>query len=145
MQRRHRTGHCKRRFPPRDSPGAFPRLGVVGDAREVPAQLDHGGQLALLLEHTTDGGGFGFGDTEHEPACTGIGATGKRQPSGRPRKADPGTAWRWQTGANPADPATFWHPSRVTWSVRASTGQSEHPQVNKAHNTGLNTFNSSST
>ena len=40
-----------------------PCLGVVGDAREQPAHLDGGRQLALLLVGGTDRGGIGFLET----------------------------------------------------------------------------------
>jgi hypothetical protein len=47
------------------SPGALPRLRVVRDAGEKPAQLDGGRELAALLEDGADCCSLCFGDGEH--------------------------------------------------------------------------------
>ena len=52
----------RQRLPGGDSARTFLRLRSVGHAREQPAELDRGGELAALLECGTDGGGLGFGD-----------------------------------------------------------------------------------
>ena len=46
-------------------PGALPRLRVVGDAGEPPAQLDRSRELATLLIDGADLSGFCLGDDEH--------------------------------------------------------------------------------
>ena len=40
-------------------------MGVVGDAWEPASQLDHGRQLAALIESGADRGGIFLGDDEH--------------------------------------------------------------------------------
>ncbi len=40
-------------------------MGIVGDAREPASQLDHGRQLAVLIESGADRGGIFLGDHEH--------------------------------------------------------------------------------
>ena len=52
-------------FHASDGAPAHPRLGVIGDAREQPAQLDRRSELAAPVERGTGGGGFGLGDGEH--------------------------------------------------------------------------------
>jgi hypothetical protein len=42
------------------------RLLIVPDAREQPAQLDRGRQLAALIEGGSDRGGLSLGDDEHQ-------------------------------------------------------------------------------
>jgi hypothetical protein len=56
--------------PPGDAPGARPRVRVVGDSWEPPAQLDNGRQLSLFIEDGTDRGGIGFGDDKHPQSMT---------------------------------------------------------------------------
>jgi hypothetical protein len=46
-------------LPTSDRPYAGPRLLVVLDEREIPAQLDHGRQLAALVERPADRGAPG--------------------------------------------------------------------------------------
>jgi len=60
-------GLCWRghRPPSRNDPHAFPPSDVVGDEREMPPQFDDRGQLAFLVEGTTDRLGGNFIDTEH--------------------------------------------------------------------------------
>jgi hypothetical protein len=53
------------RPPSRNDPHAFPPSGVVGDEREMPPQFDDRGQLAFLVESTTNRLGGNFIDTEH--------------------------------------------------------------------------------
>ena len=52
-------GHGQRR-PASDGPGAGPRVGVIGDAGEQPAQFDSGRQLAALIEGGADHPGRSF-------------------------------------------------------------------------------------
>jgi hypothetical protein len=57
------------------------RSGVIGDAREAPADLDGGGQLAVAGEYLADGVGVGFGDQEHGAMmviCLGRGNRARR-------------------------------------------------------------------
>jgi hypothetical protein len=62
----------------------FPRFLIIDDARETPAHLDGGRQLALPLEDIADGGGIRFGDDEHaKPSRDGYGCWQAR-PEGRP-------------------------------------------------------------
>jgi len=42
-------------------------MGIVGDAREPASQLDHGRELAVLVENGADRGGIFLGDDEHLP------------------------------------------------------------------------------
>ena len=66
-------GQRKLQGPPcGNSPGAFPRLGVVRDAREQTAQFHGSGELPALLEGGADRGGFGLGDGEHERSVDHI-------------------------------------------------------------------------
>ena len=44
---------------------AKPRLGVVGDQRKVPAQLDQSGQLTLVLPNAAESIASGVIDNEH--------------------------------------------------------------------------------
>ena len=61
-----RLGHWHRPWrPANDGPGTLPRLGVVGDAGEQPAQFDRGRELAALLISGANRGGLRFGDDEH--------------------------------------------------------------------------------
>jgi len=63
---RHRAAWGRRQWRPAgDAPGARPRMGIVGDAREPASQLDHGRQLAVLIESGADRGGIFLGDDEH--------------------------------------------------------------------------------
>jgi len=55
----------------------LPRLDVVRDAREQPAQLDRGRQFALLLECSADCSGFRFGHGEHAGSMVTRAVTGK--------------------------------------------------------------------
>jgi hypothetical protein len=57
--------------------GALTRLGIIGDAREKPAQLDGGRELTALLEGGSDRGGFGFGYNEHAVIMGSEAAAGK--------------------------------------------------------------------
>ena len=57
---------------------ALPRLHVVGDGGEQPAQLDGGRQLAPLIEHGADRGGFRFGDDDHPMSMVVWAVTGKQ-------------------------------------------------------------------
>jgi hypothetical protein len=68
----------RQRLPPGDGAHAAPRLGVVGDQREMAAQLDHGGEFAPLLEGGTYGGGGRLVDDEHAVSMGSPGTTGKR-------------------------------------------------------------------
>jgi hypothetical protein len=67
----------RQRLPGGDSTRAFPRLSGVGDAREQPAQLDCGRQLAATLECGADRGGFRFGNDEHPASMVMRAVTGK--------------------------------------------------------------------
>ena len=78
MQPRHRPRRVRHRRPPGDGPGASPRLGIVGDPREPPAQLDGGRQLALLIEDSADRSNIGFGDDEHSKSMGTRAAASKR-------------------------------------------------------------------
>jgi len=62
-------GLCRnrQRLPSCDDPHALASFGVIGDEREMPAQLDDGGKLAVLVERTTDCLGGCFIDAEHSP------------------------------------------------------------------------------
>jgi hypothetical protein len=64
-QPRHRAGLDWQRRPPGDAPSVCPRLRVVGDPREPPAQLDSSRGLSLLVQDSTDRGSIGLGDNEH--------------------------------------------------------------------------------
>jgi hypothetical protein len=57
--------HHLKRLPAGDDPSTRPRLRVVGDAGEQPAQLDRGGELATLFVDGADFGGVGLSDREH--------------------------------------------------------------------------------
>jgi hypothetical protein len=52
-------------------------MGVVGDAGEMPAQLNRSGELTALVEGGPDRRGLGFGDDEHRRSKGGAG--GARQ------------------------------------------------------------------
>src|SRR3954471_19068271 len=51
--------------PPGDDAHALAGLGVVGDQREVPAELDDGRQLAAFVIGAADRFGGGIVDDEH--------------------------------------------------------------------------------
>jgi hypothetical protein len=70
----------RQRPPAGDGPGAFPRAGVVGDARKPSAQLDGGRQLAFPLEDVADGSCIGFGEDEHGLTMGPRSVTGKAAP-----------------------------------------------------------------
>src|SRR3954454_13505275 len=53
------------RLPPGDDPHALAGLGVVGDQREVAAELDDARQLAGMVIGAADGFGGGLIDCEH--------------------------------------------------------------------------------
>ena len=55
----------RRRLPGGDRAHAASRVLVVGDQREMAAQLGHGGQLAAAFQGITDGSSRGFIDGEH--------------------------------------------------------------------------------
>jgi hypothetical protein len=74
-------------FPVGDGPRIFPRLIVVRDAREQPAQFDGGQHLATLIEGGADRGGFLLRDNEH--AC-GMG----RGPGGPQVERPVSRAWQ---------------------------------------------------
>ena len=96
-QRRHWARRVLQRFPSGDGPGACPRLRVVGDPWEPAAQLDGGGQLALLIENSADRGGIGLGDGEHPVRMGPRTAADKRGVS----------PLRWQRIAKPGHRATL--------------------------------------
>jgi hypothetical protein len=64
-QPRHRARLDWQRHPSRDAPSVCPRLRVVGDPREPPAQFDSSRQLSLLVEDRADRGSIGLGNNEH--------------------------------------------------------------------------------
>ena len=80
-----------RGFHPADSADAAPCLGVVGDEREVAAQLDHSGEFAALLEGGPDDGGGRFVDDEHAARMGSLRATSKhvRRHTARRRRPRP--------------------------------------------------------
>jgi hypothetical protein len=53
--------------------GALPRLRIVGDAGEPPAQLHRGGQLAAPLVDDADRSGISLGDDEHRLKSSAYG------------------------------------------------------------------------
>ncbi len=61
----HRARRHGQRLPAGNGPSTGASLRGVGHAREQPAQLDCGRQLAALLESGTDRGGLCLGDDEH--------------------------------------------------------------------------------
>lgn len=65
--------------PPGDLPHAIPGVGAV-DQREVPAELDHAGQLAALVIGEADGVGGGFVHGEHAGDVGRCSAVGKPGP-----------------------------------------------------------------
>jgi hypothetical protein len=75
----------RHRLPPGDDPHALARLGVVGDEREVPAELDDAGQLTTLVIGAADG--FS-GDLVHgEHAASRSHGGGQREDGpGRPQE-----------------------------------------------------------
>lgn len=76
---RHRARLDWQRRPPGNAPSVCPRLRVVGDPREPPAQLDSSRQLSILVEDRPDRGGIGLGDNEHpNNMATGIAADNAR-------------------------------------------------------------------
>ena len=77
----------RQRLPAGDGPGALPRLRVVGDAGEPPAQLDRSRELAALLVDGADRSGIRLGDDEHRWS---MGRRGGRQRTA----AGPSTCWR---------------------------------------------------
>jgi len=54
------------RLPPGDRQGAGPRILVVGEAGEQPAQFHNGRQLAALFIGGADLGGIGFINDKHD-------------------------------------------------------------------------------
>ena len=64
--------------PSNDAPDAGPRLRIVGDPAEPPAQLKRSRQLALLLEDGADRGGISLSDDEHPGNMVMYGQAGKR-------------------------------------------------------------------
>jgi hypothetical protein len=75
-QPRHRARLDYQRSPPGDAPSVCPRLRVVGDPREPPAQLDSSRQLSLLVEDGADRGSIGLGDNEHPNSIAARTAAG---------------------------------------------------------------------
>ena len=69
----------RQRLPSRNCPHADPGRLVVGDPREMPPELDHGGEFAALLEHLTDRRGRGLVDAEHGVKMGRRSARGKRK------------------------------------------------------------------
>ena len=61
------------RLPTGDSASTRPRLHIVGDAREQPAQLDRGRHLATLNDGGMDRVSLGLGDDKH-PERVGMGS-----------------------------------------------------------------------
>src|SRR4051794_37138416 len=61
--------HCGCRhgrwLPADNAPDAGPRLLVVGDPREPPAQFDGSGEFALVFKDLADRGSIGFCDKKH--------------------------------------------------------------------------------
>ena len=55
----------RQRFPAGNGASTRPRLHIVSDAREQPAQLDRGRQFTTLNEGSTDRVGLCFGDDKH--------------------------------------------------------------------------------
>src|SRR3954451_5619410 len=55
----------RRLLPSGNDAHALASLGVVGDEREVPAELDDGRQLAAFVIRAADRGGGGIVDDEH--------------------------------------------------------------------------------
>jgi hypothetical protein len=78
MQSCPRAQRRRQRLPIGNGPGAFPRLSIVGDGREQPAQLDGSRHLPSLVEGGTDCGGFWLGDNQHPPSMGTRTTTGKR-------------------------------------------------------------------
>ena len=68
----------RQRPPPGDPPHAIPGMDAVNQ-REVPAELDHAGELAALLIGPADGLGGGFVHGEHAGdmgRCSAVGKPG---------------------------------------------------------------------
>ena len=76
-QPRHRAQLDWQRRPPGDAPSVCPRLRVVGDPREPPAQLDSSRQLSVLVEDSADRGSIGLGDNEHPGSMAARTEAGK--------------------------------------------------------------------
>jgi hypothetical protein len=76
-QPRHRAQLDWQRRPPGDTPSVCPRLRVVGDSREPPAQLDSSRQLSVLVKDSADRGSIGLGDNEHPGSMAARTAAGK--------------------------------------------------------------------
>jgi hypothetical protein len=73
------------RLPAGYGPRALPRLHVVGDGGEQPAQLDGGRQFASLIEDGADRRGLCLADHEHPGsmgARTAAGKQDRRMPAG---------------------------------------------------------------
>jgi hypothetical protein len=102
---RHVRGFFRgQRLPVGDGPRIFPRLIVVRDAREQPAQFDGGQHLATLIEGGADRGGFLLRNNEH--AC-GMGRGAGRAASGT--ACQPGVA----KGVDGLDAKGFLHNDRI--------------------------------
>lgn len=77
-QPRQRARRGWQRRPPGYAPSARPRLRVVGDSWEPPAQLDSGRQLSLLIKDDANRVGISFGDDEHPQNMVVRTTAGKR-------------------------------------------------------------------
>ena len=76
----HRARWRRQRLPSGDSSDVRSCLGVVGDPRKSPAQLDSSRQLALLAEDGADCIGIGLGDEEHPKSMVTCRTAGKGVP-----------------------------------------------------------------
>ena len=76
----HRARWRRQRLPSGDSSDVRSCLGVVGDPRKSPAQLDSSRQLALLAEDGADCIGIGLGDEEHPKSMVTRRTAGKGVP-----------------------------------------------------------------
>jgi hypothetical protein len=65
------------RLPAGDGSGALACMGVVGDAGEMPAQLNRSGELTAPVEGGPDRRGLGFGDDEHHRSMGALAAPDK--------------------------------------------------------------------
>jgi hypothetical protein len=68
----------RQRLPSGDSSDVRSCLGVVGDPRKSPAQLNSGRQLAVLVEDGADCIGIGLGYEEHPHSMVARSTAGKR-------------------------------------------------------------------
>jgi hypothetical protein len=71
----------RQRLPAGDDTGPVPCFGVVEDAREDPAQLDGGRELASLIEGSADRCSLGFGDAEHRASMSRLHGEGQAEPA----------------------------------------------------------------